>query len=93
MYNPTLDWCKSKGTFLSRKKKTNEEGINARAKNSVDRSLKKKCACAVRFLLQCSFLQREFAAIEDTFIALQFFNDVAKDDDEGEDIANAKDRT
>ena len=39
-------------------------------------------------------LQREIPPFEDTFIALQFFNDVAKDDDdEGEDIANAKDRT
>ena len=38
--------------------------------------------------------KRNAAISEDTFIALQFFNDVAKDDDdEGEDIANAKDRT
>ena len=36
--------------------------------------------------------KRNAAISEDTFIALQFFNDVAKDDDdEGEDIANAKD--
>ena len=49
--------------------------------------------CRFFFFFVKGNLPPEFS-IEDTFIALQFFNDVAKDDDdEGEDIANAKDRT